>query len=486
MRNGELRIVRQDTIITPDKSRVLLRSFNPGSTARTKTILERVMRISEEDAKRILAGVIGEFQNRHRGIETVFSQRFNELTPYLPRKYNPSQTMKLLIGSYFTCEYSLEAAALFNPSIVPHPDQSGIPDGSVRFVLSLRSTGEGHISSIEFRTGVIGVEGKVVLDVPNRYVSMPAPDNDPAYAKAEFAAQIQDEKHLNPVTKKILSSLKDSFRRSELLSSASKIEKSFRKLSEAQRDSISFVRSFAELNYQMSFPRAQGLSERVIFPLSSFESNGIEDARFVRFVDDDGKITYYATYTAYNGRSIMPLLLSTGDFTRFRVSSMSGDAAKNKGMALFPRKIDGKYIMISRHDGENLYFVKSETIYSWRKPIKLLTPTYSWEFTQIGNCGSPIETKEGWLLLTHGVGPVRKYCIGAILLDLKNPSKMLGQLKEPLIAPDETEREGYVPNVVYTCGAIAHNGNLIIPYAMSDQSSRFVSVSIERLLGAMK
>jgi predicted GH43/DUF377 family glycosyl hydrolase len=249
---------------------------------------------------------------------------------------------------------------------------------------------------------------------------------------------------------------------------------------------MSYVQSLLALNYEITFPTNLALSERVIFPVSEFESNGIEDARFVRFVDDDGSVRYYATYTAYNGRQIMPLLLETDNFSDIRVRSLSGKAAKNKGMALFPRKIRGKYVMISRYDGEKLYLANSDNSYSWHKPGRLLGPTFPWEFTQIGNCGSPIETDKGWLLLTHGVGPVRKYCIGAILLDLDNPSEVIGQLEEPLIAPDESEREGYVPNVVYTCGAIAHRGRLIIPYAMSDYATRIASVSIQDVLAAMK
>ncbi len=486
MGNSELSVVRQEAMIEPEKSRVLIRPFVPGSPARIKGILKRIMRMTEEEAKAVLANVFIEFRDRHRDIEGVFVQRYKDLAAFLPRAYKPSETMRLLIGSYFTCEYSLEAAALFNPSIVQHPDQSGIPQGALRFILSLRATGEGHISSIEFRTGIVDRNGTVVLDAPNRFVSLAAANPDPSYQKAEFLDKIRDKKQLNPTTKQIFQSLKESFRRTDLLAGIVKVEKKYRKISEVQLASIALVRSLAELNYDMSFPDTKDLSERVIFPVSSFESNGIEDARFVRFADNDGRITYYATYTAYNGRAIMPLLLETGDFVKFRVLSMGGAAAKNKGMALFPRKIKGKYVMISRHDGENLYCVFSDNVYSWRKPGKLLNPKFAWEFTQIGNCGSPIETEQGWLLLTHGVGPVRKYCIGVVLLDLNNPSKIIGQLKEPLIAPDETEREGYVPNVVYTCGAMAHNGKLIIPYAMSDQASRFVTVAIDKLIRAMR
>lgn len=264
-----------------------------------------------------------------------------------------------------------------------------------------------------------------------------------------------------------------------------RFKKRHKKLSAVQRRSVDLLESLVELNYEINFSEQLPLSERAIYPISPFEINGIEDARFVRFVDDNRGVTYYATYTAYNGKSIMPLLLETVDFSRFRINSLSGEAAKNKGMALFPRKINGRYAMISRQDGENLFIAFSDNAHQWKDPVALMRPTYHWEFTQIGNCGSPIETEKGWLLLTHGVGPVRKYCIGAVLLDLHNPAKVIGRLKVPLIAPADSEREGYVPNVVYTCGAIKHNGRLIIPYAMSDHATRFASVSIEELLENM-
>lgn len=486
MGNAELQVRRQDSIITSDKSRVLLRPFNPGSTTRIKAILGRVKKLTEEEARSILSNVFKEFRNRHRDVEGAFDRRYSELKPYLPSRYVPSATMRLLMGAYLSCEYALEAAALFNPSIVPHPDQGGIPKGSLRFIMSLRATGEGHISSIEFRTGLINEDGNVEFDLHDRFVSSPNIRPNPQFDKDEFIIKIRDEQHLDSTTREIFSSLPKSFKRSEILASIAKVKKKYKKLSAARNDAMSHVQSLLALNYEITFPTNLALSERVIFPVSEFESNGIEDARFVRFVDDDGSVRYYATYTAYNGRQIMPLLLETDNFSDIRVRSLSGKAAKNKGMALFPRKIRGKYVMISRHDGEKLYLAYSENSYSWRKPGRLLSPTFPWEFTQIGNCGSPIETDKGWLLLTHGVGPVRKYCIGAILLDLDDPAEVIGQLEEPLIAPDESEREGYVPNVVYTCGAIAHSGRLIIPYAMSDYATRIASVSIQAVLAAMK
>jgi len=488
MNLGELHVRRQGISITPDKTRVILRPFVPvpGGAERTSRIVGQIMKLSDAEAQGVLEGVLGEFRDRHRDAEGFFERRFNQLKPLLPPKFKPSKTKRLLIGSYFTCEYSLEAAALFNPSIVPHPDQSELETGSIRFILSLRATGEGHISSIEFRTGVINKLGEVTVDLPNRYVSAAEERLDAVLDKSDFTMKLHEEGALTSVTKEILRPLSRKFKRSQLVTRIARFRKSHGKLTSGQSRSIEQAAAWVDPNYRISFSNTYEISERAIFPVSSYERNGIEDARFVRFTDDDGTFTYYSTYTAYNGKEIRPQLIQTTDFTHFRVRSLSGDAATNKGMALFPRRIGGKFAMITRQDGESLYFALSDDVSRWIKPVKLLMPTRTWEFTQIGNCGSPVETDKGWLLLTHGVGPVRKYCIGAVLLDRDNPVKVIGQLPEPLIAPDESEREGYVPNVVYTCGAILHNRTLIIPYAMSDTATRIASVGIDELLGRMQ
>lgn len=486
MNSSELQARRQGISVMPDKTRVLLRPFIPGSADRMKNIVGRIMELSDAEAQRVFEGVLGEFHDRHRDVKAFFEQRFNQLKPLLPPKFKPTETKRLLIGSYFTCEYSLEAAALFNPSIVPHPDQSGVDVGSIRFIMSLRATGEGHISSIEFRTGTINKLGEVTVDSPSRYVSSPEEYSDPVYAKPEFTMKLQDEGALTSATKEILRPLYNEFKRSQLIARIARFRKSHRKLTSVQRRSIEHAEALADLNYEIRFSKAHQLSEHAIFPVSSYERNGVEDARFVKFTDEDDAVTYYSTYTAYNGKETRPQLLQTTDFTHFRIRSLSGDAAKNKGMALFPRRIGGKFAMITRHDAENLYLALSDDVSRWNKPVKLLIPTHAWEFTQIGNCGSPLETEKGWLLLTHGVGPVRKYCIGAVLLDRDNPVKVIGQLRQPLIAPDESEREGYVPNVVYTCGAILHNRTLVIPYAMSDTATRIASIGIDELLGRMQ
>lgn len=488
MNSSKLQVRRQGTVITPDKKRVLLRPFVPvpSDKERTRRIVRRIMKLSDAEAKRIFEGVLTAFHNRHRDVKGFFRWRFNQVNPLLPPKFKLTEIKRLLIGSYFTCEYSLEAAALFNPSIVPHTDQRGLGIGSIRFIMSLRATGEGHISSIEFRTGAINRRGKVVVDSPSPYVSPPEDYPDPVYVKSEFALKLQDEGALTPTMKEILRPLPSEFKRSQLVTRIARFRVSQRKLTRVQRRLIKYAEALADLNYEVRFSKTNQLSERAIFPVSFYERNGIEDARFVRFTDEDRTVTYYSTYTAYNGKEIRPQLIQTTDFTHFRIRSLSGRAATNKGMALFPRKIGGKFAMITRHDGENLYLALSDDVSRWIKPVKLLIPTRAWEFTQIGNCGSPVETDRGWLLLTHGVGPVRKYCIGAVLLDRDNPVKVIGQLPEPLIAPDESEREGYVPNVVYTCGAMLHNRMLIIPYAMSDTMTRIASVGIDELLGRMR
>ena len=492
MKREELQVRRDGVLIESDKSRVIIKPFmpvspvSPGYAARMKRLLKRIMELTEQEAVVVLDDVFLEFRNRHRDLEGVFALRYEQIKNLLPPRYQPSKTKRLLIGSYFMCEYSLEAAALFNPSIVPHYDQSGLKSGELRFIMSLRATGEGHISSIEFRTGIIDMKGETSLDAAGKFVTTPTLNPNPLFESTEFLGKLKDEHCLNSSTKEIVGSFGATFTRSNLLARIAGFKKRHKKLSAVQRRSVDLLESFVELNYEIGFLEQLPISERAIYPVSSFEINGIEDARFVRFVDDNGVVTFYATYTAYNGKSIMPLLLETVDFSRFRVSSLSGEAAKNKGMALFPRKVNGRYAMISRQDGENLFIAFSDNAHQWKDPVDLMTPTYNWEFTQIGNCGSPIETEKGWLLLTHGVGPVRKYCIGAALLDLHNPAKVIGRLKEPLIAPDESEREGYVPNVVYTCGAILHNGRLIIPYAMSDHATRFASVSVEELLERMQ
>jgi predicted GH43/DUF377 family glycosyl hydrolase len=381
-----------------------------------------VLRLNTEAAAQQLNEVLENFAGRHRNLLEIFESRAAEMEDALEPHAQLNKTQRGLIGAYFLNEYSFEASALFNPSIVRHPDQTGAPEHGCRFILSLRAVGEGHVSSLTFRSGIIAADGSVSVDPTARLAAVPTVR---------------------------------------------------RRTSMANGDDVEVI-----------FGPDEELSERVIFPVTDAQSNGIEDARFVEF-SDGGRTTFYATYTAYSGRAIRSELLATTDFQSFKMTPLNGSASRNKGMALFPRKIDGRYAMISRQDNENLYLIYSDDLYSWDGGRSILQPEYPWEFVQIGNCGSPVELDDCWLLLIHGVGPVRKYSIGAVLLDKKDPSKVLARSREPLVYPEPTEREGYVPNVVYTCGAMRHRNQIILPYAVSDTFSNFATITIAGLMQAV-
>jgi predicted GH43/DUF377 family glycosyl hydrolase len=392
----------------------------------------------------------------------------------------------MLIGAYFTNEYSPESAALFNPSIVPHPDQGGLPKGALRFILSLRATGEGHISSITFRVGVVSAHQRITLTPPVPFVTEPERVPDVAYVKGLFANKLEEAGVQNDFCRRVLDKLHDDFTLKELhavlLASGLTEDTSDAAAIRAARG----ILLLAESNYEVHFAPDSQISQRVLFPTAPSQSNGIEDARFVRFLNDDGGFTYYATYTAYDGKITLPQLLETPDFVNFKFRTLNGPAVQNKGMALFPRKINGQYAMLSRQDDENILLMFSANLHFWADPKILLAPAQPWEFFKLGNCGSPIETEAGWLVLSHGVGAMRRYCLGAFLLDLNDPSHVIGRLREPLLCPNEAEREGYVPNVVYTCGALLHGRELIIPYAMSDSATSFATVPLDELLAAME
>ena len=422
---------RQALYLRPDPARVIVRPFkpateprdlNPTDKTRANHIVERVLNLDPEAAASQLADVLDNFNGRHRNLLETFELRADEMEKAFAAHGCFSEVQRQLIGAYFLNEYSFEASALFNPSIVPHPDQSGTPAGSLRFILSLRAVGEGHVSSLTFRAGTVAADGSIAVDPTARLASSPR-------IGYLIPGPIGDE-------------------------------------------------------VEVTFNPDLDISERVIFPVTESQSHGIEDARFVEFTDG-GRKTYYATYTAYKGTAIRSELIETSDFLSFKMSPLHGAAARNKGMALFPRRIDGKYAMIARQDNENLYLVYSDDLYRWEGGQAILKPQFPWEFVQIGNCGSPIELEQGWLLLTHGVGPVRKYSIGAALLDKRDPSKVLARSSEPLLRPEPSEREGYVPNVVYTCGAMAHKDQIILPYAVSDTFSNFATIKISALMQAM-
>jgi predicted GH43/DUF377 family glycosyl hydrolase len=470
----------------PDSTRVLVRAFIPGDPTRVANILGRGLSLSESDCRRELAGVVEEFAGRHLDIHAVWRRHFALLKPHMPADAKLSETRQLYLGALFSGEYALESAALFNPSIVPHPDQSALNKGDLRFILSLRATGEGHISSIEFRSGVIRADHSIEVDSTSRFVTAPAVNPNPTFWKSIFVHKLREMGFANPWSSLVMDSLGDRFTHAQLEQA---MERAASQMPAGPRElqrTIECVRWLAESNYEVSFPLTIAVSERIIFPVSSNESNGMEDARFVRFVEDDGSVVYYGTYTAYNGRAILPQLIETTDFLNFRVLTLNGSAVQNKGMAIFPRKVGGRYAMISRQDDENLFLIYSDNPHFWSDPHLLRNPLESWEYVKIGNCGSPIETPAGWLVITHGVGPMRKYCIGAMLLDLDDPSKVIGHLRQPLVRPEGNAREGYVPNVVYTCGALIHEGRLVLPYAMSDTIATIVTVEMDALLDRLQ
>jgi predicted GH43/DUF377 family glycosyl hydrolase len=409
-------------VVRPFKPATEPRDLNPTDRTRANHIVERVLRLDADIASQQLNDVLENFEGRHRNLLEIFESRAEEMEEAFEPHASLTKIQRRLIGSYFLNEYSFEASALFNPSIVPHFDQSELSEGCCRFILSVRAVGEGHISSLTFRSGVISADASIKIDPTARLASVP----------------------------KIVS------RKSGLIG-----------------DEV-----------EVSFRSEEELSEQVIFPITESQSNGIEDARFVKFTDENETL-FYATYTAYSGRAIRSELIETKDFKTFRMIPLNGTVARNKGMALFPRKIDGQYAMIGRQDNENIYLIYSDDLYSWNGGKCILQPEYPWEFVQIGTCGSPIELEDCWLLLTHGVGPVRKYSIGAVLLDKKDPSKILARSKEPLLRPEPTEREGYVPNVVYTCGGMRHGNQIILPYAISDTYSNFATINIRDLMKAM-
>ena len=477
-----MKAIRTKIVIKPDYKRVLYRPFTITSEERIIKIIGRILTLSEKEVKKELKQVMSEFEERHQRLRNFYLNRFEQMKKYLLTDQLLSDERKLLIGAYFTQEYSLESAALFNPSMVWHPDQSDLPEGSRRFILSLRATGEGHISSITFRTGIIDKENKISIITPSRYVATSENISNPIYEKILFEKKLIELDLLNDFAKTILNSLEDNFTITDLEDSIKILVRPFKNKNGENELTAQGILSLALSNYEIEYNPDQALSQRIIFPHSPSEINGIEDARFVEFVDDDGQRTYYATYTAYDGKVIFPQLLETQDFLHFKISTLNGPEVKNKGMALFPRKINGHYAMISRQDNENIYLMYSEHLHFWYTKQLILKPTYPWEFVQLGNCGSPIETEAGWLVLSHGVGAMREYSIGAFLLDKDDPSKVIGRLEEPLLTPNENEREGYVPNVVYSCGGAIHGDDLIIPYAMSDHASSIAKVNVGELL----
>ena len=481
-----MQINRTGIVLSPNKNRVVLRAFQPPGDERILRVIARVCTLAEDEVDQQVAQVLKDFHDRHQTPKRFFEQRFESLRKYMLTDIPLSENRRLLIGAYFTQEYALESAALFNPSIVPHPDQSNLSAGELRFVMSLRAVGEGHISSIVFRSGVIRNDLQIKVDEPSCYVTTPRLVPDSRYDNDLFHRKLAELGLSTPFVNEVLGGLPESFTLGELESQLKKTYREHRSDREELSQVAEQVVMLAKSNYELQYTTNQMLSERLIFPLSPTESNGIEDARFVQFRGENGASRYYATYSAFDGRMVLPQLLETTDFLRFKLHTLNGPAIANKGMALFPRKINGHFAMLGRQDGENLFLMYSDKIYFWHTREMIVKPTNPWEYVQMGNCGSPLEVEAGWIVLTHGVGPMRKYCIGALLLDRHDPSKVLARLHEPMIVPNELEREGYVPNVVYSCGAIIHRDHLVIPYAMSDYATTFATVNLAELLSAMK
>ncbi|HEQ72533.1 MAG TPA: glycosidase [Spirochaetia bacterium] len=478
-------IRRLPNVLTPSHERVLIRPFIPEDGNRCSRIIARIMTLSDQAARDRLDKVIADFASRHQNIEEVLFRHFETVRAWTMTDAPLSRTRQLLIGAYFTQEYSLESAALFNPSIVPHPDQSGAHGGGLRFIMSLRATGEGHISSIVFREGMVTDEFQIKLRKPTPFVTEPEMIPCQIYEKHLFQRKLAELNFENEFSRRVLAELHEDFTLAELASQVELDRRQRPSSGEAEHTGRGML-ALAYSNYEVTFGAGQRTSEKAIFPTTTSQLRGIEDARFTLFREEDGSACYYGTYTAYDGKTILPQLIETGDFVSFKFLTLNGPAVRNKGMALFPRRINGRYTMLSRQDNENLYLMSSDNIHFWYAPELIVKPTFSWEYVQIGNCGSPIETDAGWLVLSHGVGPMRRYCIGAFLLDKEKPTNVIGRLAEPLIEPDENEREGYVPNVVYTCGALPYKGQLVIPYAMSDYATGFAMADIGELIAAME
>ncbi len=486
----QLIVSRKDITFNPDPKRVIARFLFTNEERAIKTI-RFVLNMTESDVSFALKQTLRDYSMRHRNISKIFEKHFNKIGHLLLHwdlKLNDiDYSRKILIGSYFTMEYSIESAAFFNPSMVEHPDQSEIRPGAKRIIMSFRATGEGHISSIVFRTGILEQDNMFTLEPIGNLLEEAEHIRRHTYNKKLFAHKIYQMQDVHGIIPPeiILDKLNDDFTYGELRKCIEESRKAIHLASDKEY-LFNKIIWLASSHYKLQFSLDTNISERVIFPVSANEKNGIEDARFVKFTDENNKIKYYATYTAYDGVTILPKLLVTDDFYSFEIMPLHGEIAMNKGMALFPRKVNGKYVMLCRLDGVNNYIAFSDNITVWREAKMIQQPKFPWELIQIGNCGSPIETEDGWLVITHGVGPMREYVIGAALFDLNNPEKEIGRSKTPLIIPNAKEREGYVPNVVYSCGSMTHNEDLIIPYAMSDYSSTFASVNLKDLLNELK
>lgn len=483
-------VTRLDLRLRADPSRVLARMFVPGhellagTESRATGVLDRIRALSDGEVRSTLQDVLHRFGHRHRDLPAVLTAHYGRIAHRVPDADGLSTERRTLIGAWFTNEYALEAAALFNPSAVAHPDQSGLPPGHVRFVLSLRAVGEGHLSTVEFRTGVYDGGDTVVLDDPGPHVE------EGRYAPVVhdrdlFAAMLAEDGGDDESTSFLISRLPPRFDELDLERAATALAGQRITRGGGTR-TVELARRIAHCTYGIEFPPNTPLSGRVLWPQGPTETHGMEDARFVRFTGDDGQLTYRATYTAFDGSRIAPQMIETADFRRFRVSRFAGPAARDKGFALFPRTIGGRHFALSRWDRENNTVATSVDGQRWDGGRNLGLPDRVWSLVQSGNCGSPVETDGGWLVLTHGVGPMREYALGAMLLDRDDPTRVLGALREPLLRAREDERDGYVPNVLYSCGGLLHGDRMLLPYGASDASVRFAVLDVPLLLARLR
>ena len=483
-------VTRTSARFVPDPTRVITKPFTPGTErsvdgrSRVERILARILALSESEVTTTLSTTQARFAARHVDLRSVFEANFAAVAAgHVAGAGELSAERRLLIGAYFTQEYSIESAALTNPSIVPAPDQEGLAPGEQRFVLSLRAIGEGHISSIEFRSGIIDAGGQIEMEAPSRHAST-ARHRAPVYEKHIFHTKLRELDAYNEIAATVVEALPDRFTLDQLETVIREVDQQYgHRLDVAHATRT--IHWLASSNYESSFTPDSKLAERVLFPAGPTESLGMEDARFVRFTRDDRTVTYFAQYTAFDGYQILPQLIETADFVTFRIATLNGDSAQNKGIALFPRMIDGRYAALSRLDNENNFLMWSDNVRFWHESHLIQTPERPWEITQLGNCGSPLETEAGWLVITHGVGVLRQYALGAILLDKEDPARVIGHLAEPLLEPADDERDGYVPNVVYSCGSMISGGLLVLPYGFSDVGTRIATVRLDDLLAEL-
>ena len=480
---------RHDIVMEPDGRRVVIKLFVPGEDAqlvqnRASSLIERILRLDEPETAQLLDEVLTRFAGRHHDLLGVFQHHYELLQHRVPAEIELSPTARTLIGAYFSHEYSVEAAALCNPSMVPHPDQSGLEPGELRVAISLRQIGEGHISSIGFCSAILGPNDRIRMEDRGGPLMIGQRVGAQHYKNQLFAALIDAEVD-NEASAYVVSALPERYTDEEFEDVIGHLPGELLARPTTQ-ETLDRIRHLVASDYAVTFPCAVPLHQRVMWPATPAESNGMEDARFVQVQDPDGRHVYQATYTAYDGRHISGRVVFSRDLRHFEVTTLHGPAARNKGMALFPRYVGGRKLALCRSDGETLGLAVRDGQHRWQHASPLLVPGRGWDLIQVGNCGSPVETEQGWLVITHGVGPMRRYAIGAMLLDLENPERVIADLPEGLLDPDEVEREGYVPNVLYSCGGLIHDGRFWLPFGASDVRVGFASIPLDRLLSRMK